>query len=277
MKLQTFLPLVTYTDPNSEMVAANAVNVAALLGADLNVLAVNVAVPQVSTALSRFLLDVPDMIRQAEATSRSHGEQLIEAVKTAAAPAQVTVRTETKAETPPLLGATAAIAARYYDIALVGWESDNQTAQNTAESLVFGAGRPVTLLPPEIDIAAFDHVAIAWDGSRVAARAVADARPFLARASRVSVLSVVDEKPLTTGDGEQLAASLRHAGIEAEAVMLNGGRKPIATTLQEAASERGCGLLVMGGYGHSRIRDFVMGGATEGVLRALTMPVMLSH
>lgn len=277
MKLQTFLPLVTYTDPNSEMVAANAVNVAALLGADLNVLAVNVAVPQVSTALSRFLLDVPDMIRQAEATSRSHGEQLIEAVKAAAGPAQVTVRTETKAETPPLLGATAAIAARYYDIALVGWESDNQTAQNTAESLVFGAGRPVTLLPPEIDIAAFDHVAIAWDGSRVAARAVADARPFLARASRVSVLSVVDEKPLTTGDGEQLAASLRHAGIEAEAVMLNGGRKAIATTLQEAAAERGCGLLVMGGYGHSRIRDFVMGGATEGVLRALTMPVMLSH
>lgn len=277
MKLQAFLPLVTYTDPNSESVATNAANVAALLGADLNVLAVNVSVPQVSSTLSRLMLDVPDMIRQAETTSRNHGDRLIEAVTAAAGKAKVAVRADKITESPPLLGATAAIAARFHDIALVGWEDDNQTSRATAESLVFGAGRPVLLLPSEIDIAAFDHIAIAWDGSRVAARAVADARPFLARASRVSVLSVVDEKPLTTDDGEKLAASLQQAGVNAEAVTVKGGRKAIATTLQESARERGCGLLVMGGYGHSRIRDFVMGGATEGVLKALTMPVMLSH
>ena len=277
MKLQAFLPLVTYTDPNSESVAANAANVAALLGADLNVLAVNVSVPQVSSKLSRLMLDVPDMIRQAETTSRNHGERLIEAVTAAGEQAKITVRADKTTESPPLLGATAAIAARFHDIALVGWEADNPTSRATAESLVFGAGRPVVLLPSEIDIAAFDHIAIAWDGSRVAARAVADARPFLARASRVSVLSVVDEKPLTTGDGEKLAASLQQAGINAEAVTVKGGGKAIAATLQENARERGCGLLGMGGYGHSRIRDFVMGGATEGVLKALTMPVMLSH
>ena len=277
MKLQAFLPLVTYTDPNSESVAENAANVAALLDADLNVLAVNVSVPQVSSKLSRLMLDVPDMIRQAETASRNHGERLIEAVTAAAGQAKITVRADKITESPPLLGATAAIAARFHDIALVGWEADNPTSRATAESLVFGAGRPVVLLPSEIDIAAFNHIAIAWDGSRVAARAVADARPFLARASRVSVLSVVDEKPLTTGDGEKLAASLQQAGINAEAVTLKGGRKAIAATLQENARERGCGLLVMGGYGHSRIRDFVMGGATEGVLKALTMPVMLSH
>lgn len=277
MKLQAFLPLVTYTDPNSDAVAANAVNVAALLGADLNALVVNVAVPPVSNALSRFLLDVPDMIRQAEATSRSHGERLVEAVGAAAKAAQVALSVETKAETPPLLAATASLAARYHDISLVGWEADNPTSRTTAESLVFGSGRPVMLLPPEFDLAALDHVAIAWDGSRVAARAAADARPFLARARSVSVLSVVDEKPLATGDGERLAASLRRAGVEAATVTLTGGRKAIASTLQEGARERGCGLLVMGGYGHSRVRDFVMGGATEGVLKTLSMPVMLSH
>lgn len=277
MKLQAFLPLVTYTHPNSESVAENAANVAALLDADLNVLAVNVSVPQVSSKLSRLMLDVPDMIRQAEMTSRNHGERLIEAVTAATGQAKITVRADKTTESPPLLGATAAIAARFHDLALVGWEADNPTSRATAESLVFGAGRPVVLLPSEIDIAAFDHIAIAWDGSRVAARAVADARPFLARASRVSVLSVVDEKPLTTGDGEKLAASLQQAGINAEAVTVKGGGKAIAATLQENARERGCGLLVMGGYGHSRIRDFVMGGATEGVLKALTMPVMLSH
>lgn len=277
MKLQAFLPLVTYIDPVSEAVAANAAKVARLLDADLNVLVVNVAVPHVSNALSRFMLDVPDMIRQAEATSRGHGERLIAAVEAAATAAQVGTTVETTSETPPLLAASASIAARYYDIALAGWEADNPTARTTAESLLFGAGRPVTLLPGEFDLAALDHVAIAWDGSRVAARAVADARPFLARARSVSVLSVVDEKPLATDDGERLASSLRRAGVEAEAVKLTGGRRAVAMTLQEGARERGAGLLVMGGYGHSRVRDFVIGGATEGVLKSLIMPVMLSH
>lgn len=277
MKLQAFLPLVTYIDPVSEAVAANAAKVAALLEADLNVLVVNVTVPHVSNALSRFLLDVPDMIRQAETTSRDHGERLIGAVEAAAKAAQVTVAIETTSETPPLLAATASLAARYHDVSLVGWEAENPTSRTTAESLVFGSGRPVTLLPPEFDVAALDHVAIAWDGGRVAARAVADARPFLARARRVSVLTVVDEKPLATGDGERLAASLRRAGVEADAATLTGGRRAVATTLQECARDRGAGLLVMGGYGHSRVRDFVMGGATEGVLKSLLMPVMLSH
>lgn len=277
MKLQAFLPLVTYTDPNADAVAANAAAVAALIGADLNALAVNVTIPQVSNALSRFLLDVPDMIRQAEATSRGHGERLLAAVKAAGEAAQVTVATETVVETPPLLSATAALAARYHDIALIGWEEQNPTSRTTAESVVFGSGRPVVLLPETLDAAAFDHVAIAWDGSRVAARAAADARPFLARARRVSVLTVVDEKPLAAEDGERLAASLRRAGLEAEAVKLTGRNAAVARTLQEGALERGCGLLAMGGYGHSRVRDFVMGGATEGVLKALSIPVLLSH
>lgn len=277
MKLQAFLPLITYTDPIPEASAINAVKVAALLEADLNALVVNVVVPQVASALPRFVIDVPDMIRQAEATSRNHGERLVAAINAAAGSAQLALSVETQSETPPLLAATASIAARYHDISLVGWEAENPTARITAESLVFGSGRPVTLLPADMDIAALDHVAIAWDGSRVAARSVTDARPFLARAGRISVLSVVDEKPIGAGDGERLAASLRQAGLDAEAVTLNGGRRDIATTLQEGARERGAGLLVMGGYGHSRVRDFVMGGATEGVLKSLSMPVMLSH
>jgi nucleotide-binding universal stress UspA family protein len=277
VKIQAFLPLVTYTDPNSETVAANAAAVAALLGADLNVLAVNITIPQVKNALSRFLLDVPDMIRQAETTSRKHGDRLVQAVETAGKAAGVTVIAETIAETQPLLAATAALRARYYDLVLLGLEADNPTSHMTAESIVFGSGRPVLLLPETMEVGAFDHVAIAWDGSRVAARAAADAHPFLARAKKISVLTVADEKQLVVEDGERLAASLRRGGAEAEAVVLYGKGAPVAKTLQEGAKERGCGLIVMGGYGHSRVRDFVMGGATEGVLRSLTLPVMLSH
>ena len=143
--------------------------------------------------------------------------------------------------------------------------------------MVFGSGRPVVLMPETFDTGAFDHVAIAWDGSRVAARAAADAHPFLARAGKVSVLTVADEKKLTVEDGEWLADALRRSGVDATAVVLHGMGAAVAATLQEGARRRGCGLLVMGGYGHSRVRDFVIGGATEGVLKTLTLPVMLSH
>ena len=277
MKTQILLPLVTYTDPNSETVAANAAAVAALLGAELNVLAVNVTIPPVSNALSRFLLDVPDMIRQAEVTSRKHGERLIAAVEAAAKAAGVSVSADTITETQPLLAATAALHGRYHDLVVVGLEAGNPTSRATAESAVFGSGRPVVLMPETFDANAFDHVAIAWDGSRVAARAAADARPFLARAGKVSVLTVADEKKLNVEDGERLADSLRRSGVDATAVVLHGMGAAVAATLQEGARKRGCGLLVMGGYGHSRVRDFVIGGATEGVLKALSLPVMLSH
>ena len=96
---------------------------------------------------------------------------------------------------------------------------------------------------------------------------------------KLKIECVVDdaEKELVVEDGERLAASLRRGGVEAEAVVLYGKGAPVAKTLQDGAREHGCGLIAMGGYGHSRVRDFVMGGATEGVLKTLSLPVMLSH
>lgn len=277
MKLRTFLPLVTYTDPNSDAVAANAVAVARHLDAALDALAVNVTIPPVSNALSRFLIDVPDMIREAEAASRRRGEHLLGMVAERAAEAGVEATTGAVTVAPGLLAETAATHARYGDFCLAGWEAGNPTSSATAEAMVFGAGRPVVLLPELSAADSFDHVAIAWDGSRVAARAVADARPFLARSARISVLSVVDEKPLNLEAAEQLADGLRRRGLRADAVPLRGAGAPVAETLQQSALERGCTLLAMGGYGHSRMRDFVLGGATRGVLDDLLLPVLLSH
>ena len=101
---------------------------------------------------------------------------------------------------------------------------------------------------------------------------------MLQRATKVSVLTVVDEKPLHDKDaGERLARSLREHGLSAEALAIQAEDREISTTLQEHAIERGAALLVMGGYGHSRVRDFVLGGATEGVLSDLRLPVLVSH
>ncbi len=190
------------------------------------------------------------------------------------------VQTATEAIAAPLatLGEAAAARARYFDLSLVGWEAGNATSRMTAEAVVLGSGRPTILLPELFEISSFEHVAIAWDGSRVAARAVADARLFLQRASKLSVITVLDEKPLEEEDaGERLAGVLAARGLQAEAVPVKAQDCPIAETLQQTAIEKGAQLLVMGGYGHSRIRDFVLGGATEGILSDLLMPVLLSH
>ena len=278
MNRQALLPLVTYPDPISDAVAANAASMAACLDAELHALALNVDIPPVSNTLSRFLLNTPDMIRRAEVISKKRGDELVAAVGEEAKRVGVELTTNSVAAAPAFLGDAAASYARYFDLVLIGLEANNPTSRMTAEAVVFGAGRPTILIPELSRPGAIDHVAIAWDGSRVAARAVADAGWLLERATKVSVLTVVDEKPLhDTGAGERLATSLRKHGTSAEALAIRAEDCEISTTLQEHALELGAALLVMGGYGHSRVRDFVLGGATEGVLSDLRLPVLLSH
>ena len=278
MKVIASLSQATYPDANSSKVAANAVALVKHIDAALHAVAINVDIPDVSNALSKYLLDLPYKIQEAEATSRKLGKDLLEAIAQEAMRAGVTLTTQELAAPPALMGNTAAEHCRYFDICLIGWASENETARMTAEAVVFGSGRPTLIFPDSTEVGVLDHVVIAWDGSRVAARAVADAQPFLERASRVTVVTVTDEKPLPGhGIGERLALGLRTRGLVADAVSIQAGDSPIGTALQEHALRLGGRLLVMGGYGHSRVRDFVLGGATEGILRDLRLPVLLAH
>lgn len=278
MKPQAFVPLVTYPDANAEAFASNAVAFAALIGAEVHALAINVDIPDISNALSKLLLDTPAMIRKAEQTSLMSGKHLLALLKEKAAAAGVQATTREMSALLAFMGETAAREARYHDLSLVGWEAGNSTSRMTAEAVIFDSGRPAVLLPELAPAASLDHVAIAWDGSRVAARAVSDARPLLERAERISVITVLDEKPLDDQHvGNRLCETLSRRGLLANAVPVRAEDCPIAETLQQISIERGARLLVMGGYGHSRMRDFVLGGATNGVLSDLLMPVLLSH
>ena len=151
-------------------------------------------------------------------------------------------------------------------------------AQDMAEAVVFGSGRPVILVPPSVRPTRVDHIAIAWDASRVAARALADALLLLPAGGRVSVLTVQDEKPLGGSNvAGSLATSLKERGFKTKVCNISIGAKTIAEALQDAAVAEGAQLLAMGGFGHSRMRDFVLGGATKGVLNNLKLPTLLSH
>jgi nucleotide-binding universal stress UspA family protein len=277
MKTQIFLPLVTYPDCNSDAVAANAATVAACLNADLVATALNVDIPPVSSALSRLLLDLPEMSRQAEAISQKRGDQLLATVAEEANRKRVPVTTNSLKGSPALLGEVAGEWARYFDLTLIGWDAGNQACRMTAEAVVFGSGRPAILMPGLTSIGQLDRVAIAWDGSRVAARAVADALPFFERASKIHVLTVVDEKPLKKDIAERLVDGLHRRGLVGTPLSVKAQDRPIGVILQEHAINAGAHLLVMGGYGHSRVRDFVLGGATRGILDDLRLPVLFSH
>lgn len=179
---------------------------------------------------------------------------------------------------PSVTGDAAASEARYFDLALLPWSKDSAVVRELAQAVVFGAGRPTILVPPGEKPAPLSHVAVAWDASRVAARALADLMPLLADDAHITALTVHDEKPLVgSGIAEALASSLEKRGFHAEALNVMLGPRTISETLQESALDAGAGLLVMGGFGHSRVRDFILGGATKGVFADLRLPVLLSH
>ena len=278
MQPLALLPLATYPDAISEQAATNAVAMAYQLGAGIHALAISVDIPEISNSLSRLLLNLPDMIQQAERDSRARGQALLGRVRASAERVGVPLTTDHCTSLPAMFGDTAAAASRYFDLSLVACEPGKQAARMIAEGVIFGSGRPAVLVPGSIEPGPIDHVVIAWDGSRVAARAVADAQFIMQRAARISIVTILGEKPIEdAGIGERLADSLRRRGLAAQSGTIEAEDGPIGVTLQKHAREIGGGLLVMGGYGHSRIRDFVLGGATEGVLGELRMPILLSH
>jgi nucleotide-binding universal stress UspA family protein len=272
-----YLPLNTYPDAAPDPAILAAVGFAASLGCGLHVSTFAVDVPQTVSPIGGFFINVEGMARAAEERSKAECERLEILVKGAARPEfNASIGNQTV-----VLGAAldAAMAeARIFDLALLPWSAETLLSQDMAQSLVFGAGVPVILVPPSAAVGPVDHIAIAWDGSRVAARALCDALPLLAEGGRVSVVTVQGEKSLSgSGLAQTLAASLERRGYTANAVNIALDGRTIAKALQDTALSEGAQLLAMGGFGHSRLRDFILGGATKGVFSDLRLAVLLSH
>lgn len=170
--------------------------------------------------------------------------------------------------------------ARLHDIVVAGVDPAGLLSERAmAEHLVFRAGRPVVIVPAGHD-APFrcDRIAVGWDNSRVAARALGDAMPLLTRAREVLLITVGEEKEIecSISDRELIdALSRRDVTARTERVPLAGGG--IGEALGRVALEQSAGLLVMGAFGHSRLRQLVLGGATRSVLDSPRLPVLLSH
>lgn len=277
MTAQFFLPLATYPHSSSGLVVSNALTFAEYCGASLHVCAIRVEIPHIPGAWSSLLLDTSEMIENAEALSRDRAATLIAAATNLGANAKIQLFTrEVKARLPQLHDA-AATEARFFDLAILERIADVPDTRIIAEAVIFGSGRPTVIFPNRTLAGPIDHLVIAWDGSRAAARAVSDAGPLIHKARRVSVLSVVGEKSLPETSGARLAEILVSGGVDARATVSRFTSSSIGESIQHEALELDADMLVMGGFGHSRLRDFVLGGATAGVLDNPLLPVLISH
>ena len=274
---RAYMPLATYPETVEDGAVVAAAGFAMSLGGALEVTTFSVDIPRVQSPLAGLLIDIPGLVQAAEDKSKSEGARLQSLIGGLGSPPAVNC-TSRKILLSGLLDAAAA-EARYYDLAVLPWSREEASAQNLIEAVVFGSGRPAILVPSSARPAArLNHIAIAWDASRVAARALGDALPLLADGGRVTVLTVGDEKPLAGAAlASILASSLEKRGVKANPIEIALGEKSIAQALQEKALAEGAQMLAMGGFGHSRLRDFVLGGATTGVFADLRLPVLLSH
>jgi nucleotide-binding universal stress UspA family protein len=174
--------------------------------------------------------------------------------------------------------------ARYADLVVLGQVSPDEppyVGHHLPEEVVLSSGRPALVVPHDWAPGPLGgRVIVAWDASREAARAVSDAMPILEQANSVLAVSINPKStPLGHGEvpGADIAAHLARHKVKVEVESVEMDRMEIGDALLSFGSDRGCDLLVMGAYAHSRLRELVLGGATRTILESMTVPVLMSH
>lgn len=168
---------------------------------------------------------------------------------------------------------------RTSDLCILGLPQAGIEGRLDVEDWIFGVGRPCLLYPDESQGALrLDSVLISWDFSKFAARAVCDALPILKTAQIVRVLTVRGEKDIRIEDPKTPILELLAAhDVKAEFVEVELGAQSIGSMILQQAHEARADLIVMGAYGHSRLKEFVLGGATKEILNSTRIPLLMSH
>lgn len=170
---------------------------------------------------------------------------------------------------------------RRFDVVVVGQPTRDKPMPEDVidEGVLFACGRPVVFVPfIQKDPMKLDRVMVCWDGGRAATRAVADSMPFLKTAKQVEVV-IVGSKPPKSDEipGADIGQHLARHGLKVEVKRITAPDIDVAETILSYAADSAADMIVMGGYGHSRLREFVLGGATRVLLESMTVPVLMSH
>jgi nucleotide-binding universal stress UspA family protein len=184
----------------------------------------------------------------------------------------------TEAGGPRILAAL----ARRFDLS-VFMQSEPNVVDNDAliETSLFQSGRPLVVVPYiQKEGLRLDRLVCCWDGSRAATRAINDALPLLVKAAAVDLLIVLNEK--TRGGeneirGDEMARHLARYDIRVQIETTRAEDIDVGNAILSYVADRSASLIVMGGYGHSRLRELILGGVTRAMLKSMTVPVFMSH
>jgi nucleotide-binding universal stress UspA family protein len=226
----------------------------------------------------------PDVRERFLNIGREQADQALERFRLMAARADISsVETRRAGGDPASAFAT---HSRYHDLSIIG-QFDSSTNQDEwqvggafQDEVVLGVGRPVLIVPYTGEFSRCGQkVVVAWDAGREAARAVYDALPLLKRAREVTVLVINAEKSGKHGEepGADIALVLARHGVRVNVIRDSATRIDAGTFLLSRIADLDADLLVMGAYGHSRLREIVTGGVTRTLLDSMPIPVLMSH
>jgi nucleotide-binding universal stress UspA family protein len=275
------LTVATYGEPTTVSVIDTSVAFASAVGAKISAIAFEIEFQMPWSPFYNAFPEIPALAVGEEKKSRAKAESLLAAfqdsAKKAGVFAEILVERCQVSEAPEALVGH----ARLRDLTIIALPESDQLQHRIAESVIFGSGRPVLILPnasKHSDGFELGRVVVGWDFSQPASRAVADALPILEKAKRVDLVTVTNEKVLrgkrSTAD---LAKNLACHGIDVSIETVDAAGRKIGDVLASYALAHKADILVMGAYGHSRLREFILGGATRSMLSHPPIPILFSH
>ncbi len=271
-----FLAMDTGPDNGTDLDQAVAISEG--FGAHLRVLVLGVATPPPASPYGAMISDVwTTEIDQGQEAARQKAAEVTARLEAKGCSASSVETMFIDRGTVPMI---AARHARYADLTLIG--SDASYLQELVLSgALFDSGRPVLLLPSEASsVPKFDHVLIAWDASVEASKAVRDSISLMKAATSVEAV-LIDPVPSFDGHGAEpgadLAAYLARHGISTTVHQRPGEGQDAGHAIIRAATDLGADLIVMGGFGHSRLRERIFGGCTTTMTKQKRFPVLMAH
>jgi nucleotide-binding universal stress UspA family protein len=256
----------------------------ALWLADMCGARLTVASPVVSPVLPPMVSsEMPgDILSRVQEEIENAARSALDAFLESAKQTDVNVETLTLEVLSGDLGKEVSRLAQYFDATVLEQPNpEGPDTSNVIEAVLFGSGRPVLIVPYIIlhVPSQLRTVLVAWNEGRLAARAIADALPLLQMADRVEVVTVSGTNPRGSwhGSADMMAQHLAQHGIKADMKALARGDVDIGNTLVSYAADVSADLIVMGAYGHSRLREIVLGGTTRTILQSMPVPVLMAH
>lgn len=275
------LALTAYPDPTPAAAIDDAVAFAAAIDTKISAIACEIRFQIPSSVLGTSLMNVPALAAAEGRKSAENAEAVLSAFQQAAEKQGVFQDRITDRSLIAEVGNLLVQYARMRDLTIVPMSDTETIQQEYAQSIIFGSGRPVLIMPAtnrKAGAFALNTVVVAWDFSRPAARAIADALPLLEKAKQVFVVTVANEKAIDTQrSGAELAKHLARHGVNVVFEKVDAGARGIGDMLEGCVKSHDADLLVMGAFGHSRLRDFILGGATRSMLVRPLAPTLLSH